>query len=613
MTVSGERGAERPLRAVLLVVAVAAAFWSVVVWFTGGFRTTWFGLRVSASDPIRPLAIACIVVAIYVWRWPRSVVDAGGAVGRVLVTRPPLTAGLLALAVLAVAIGWGSTVAAGADSYGYVSQAWLIRHGRILETQDIASRMPWPFAQWMFTPLGYRPGPGDTIVPTYALGLPLLMAGFQTLVGDCGAFLVVPICAALTVMLTYALGRQLAAPPSVALWAAALVATSPPFLYMVMWPMSDIPVAAAWTSALVLVCAGRPWLAGIAMALTTLMRPNLFLLPVSVLIWAAARDWCRVSSDRPRRFVWPLALGVCAGVLAIAALNQHLYGSPLMSGYGAMSYLFDWRNVPANAVLYGRWLFEAQTPTIVCAGLYFLAPKLFPPADVPFARLLLGGTVVALLVSYFFYFVFDVWWYLRFLLPMWPILLVAMVFSADTVLRRWLPRLRPLAVSTLAIALIAHGLRMSRESRVFELGEGERRYVEAARYVAVQTDPRSVILCLQHSGSIRYYANRATVRYDWIDRAWLDRVVEYLQSNGRRPYILLEDWEVDKFRDRFAATSRIGRLDFRAAAVLETPTKVALYDPILLDRTSEQVSMPDRTRKGGWPCAPPSESPVAAH
>ena len=50
---------------------------------------------------------------------------------------------------------------------------------------------------------------------------------------------------------------------------------------------------------------------------------------------------------------------------------------------------------------------------------------------------------------------------------------------------------------------------------------------------------------MQHSGSLRLYADRLTLRYDALDPLWLDRVVAYLQSIGRRPYYVLDGAEVD--------------------------------------------------------------------
>src|SRR6185295_10544235 len=122
-----------------------------------------------------------------------------------------LVAAALALTALYAGLRFGALVAGGADSYGYVSQAGLWRQGLPIVQQDIVRGSPWPFAADTWSPLGYRPSPKQrgAIVPLYAPGLPLLMALFQAAAGYCGAFFVVPLCGALTIWLTYMLGRRL--------------------------------------------------------------------------------------------------------------------------------------------------------------------------------------------------------------------------------------------------------------------------------------------------------------------------------------------------------------------------------------------------------------------
>src|SRR2546425_582239 len=157
-----------------------------------------------------------------------------------------IAAVLLALAVLWVGVRWGSTTAGGSDSYGYVSQAGLWRQGTLTIRQDIVHESPWPNARWTWMPLGYIPAAdsSDGIVPSYAPGLPLLMALAQIVGGYCAAFFVVPICGALTVWSTYELGRRVFGRSAVSLGAALLVAASPVFLFQLMIPMSDVPVTA---------------------------------------------------------------------------------------------------------------------------------------------------------------------------------------------------------------------------------------------------------------------------------------------------------------------------------------------------------------------------------
>jgi hypothetical protein len=93
--------------------------------------------------------------------------------------------------------------------------------------------------------------------------------------------------------------------------------------------------------------------------------------------------------------------------------------------------------------------------------------------------------------------------------------------------------------------------------------------------VKVLTPPNAVILAAQHSGSVRYYANRITLRYDFLAPEGLDAALRELREKGYRPYIVLEDWEEVNFRKRFGAASRVGRLDWRP---LVSIPPVRIYD-----------------------------------
>ena len=122
-----------------------------------------------------------------------------------------LAAAAIAAATLVVGVAFGSKVAGGSDSYGYISQADLFLSGRLSISQPWVEAVPWPNLTFSFAPLGYRPGPGKwlvtppvpheprdrwAIVPTYAPGLPFLMASAKLVAGHCAIFWVVPICRA---------------------------------------------------------------------------------------------------------------------------------------------------------------------------------------------------------------------------------------------------------------------------------------------------------------------------------------------------------------------------------------------------------------------------------
>jgi hypothetical protein len=191
---------------------------------------------------------------------------------------------------------------------------------------------------------------------------------------------------------------------------------------------------------------------------------------------------------------------------------------------------------------------------------------------------------------------------------MWPVMMLLTGGALEGIARH-LTRAGYVALIAALVAMIAwHGLTTAASRHVFDLGRGERRYIDVARFIATHTDPDAVIFSLQHSGSLRLYASRLTLRYDLLDPAWLDRAVTYLQSIGRRPYFVLDVGEVDAFRQRFGAFSRAGALDWTPLATLGTT--IAVYDPI--DRQFATSPLPIartyRVRRGSL-CDPPQNWP----
>jgi hypothetical protein len=482
-----------------------------------------------------------------------------------------IAAVVLALASLAAGVRWGVMVAGGADSYGYVSQAGYWQRGSVVVQEDVIRPSPWPGAPLTWSPLGYRPSPNrpDAIVPLYAPGLPLLMGALQLAAGFCGAFLVVPLCGALTIWLTYRLGIRLFGAPGIALWGAALVACSPVFLYQLMNAMSDVPVTAAWTLALLLTISRRPLAAGLAMSAAIAIRPNLAPLAGLLILWTARADGARAALR--------VAAGTAVGVTGVGLFNARVYESALTSGYGTTGDLYALAFFPDNARRFTAWIADVETPAVALGLLFFVAPRLLPPARVPHAALLLGGTIAIVLLSYLFYQPFDVWWYLRFLLPMWPVMMLLTAAACHAIARRAPRPLAAIGIGAAAVFLAWHGLHVASDRRVFDLARGERRYLDVARFVAGHTEPDAVIFSVQHSGSLRIYADRLTLRYDALDPLWLDRAVSYLQSIGRHPYYVLDGAEVDAFRQRFAANNRTGTLAWTPIATLGGT--IAIYDP----------------------------------
>ena len=116
-------------------------------------------------------------------------------------------------------------------------------------------------------------------------------------------------------------------------------------------------------------------------------------------------------------------------VLLVAWFYNNLYGSPFQSGYGDTGSIFSSANLRANLARYPRWLWDTQGPLVY---LFLLAPFL-PPGPRPDSRWLrriLLGSPAAWSRATWWYLPFKAWWFLRFLLPAFPILFV---LAADVV------------------------------------------------------------------------------------------------------------------------------------------------------------------------------------
>lgn len=470
---------------------------------------------------------------------------------------------LLALATFLVGVNWCTMTASGSDSYGYVSQAegWL--RGQVLLPQPWARHAPWPRPMGTFAPLGYRPTEDDSaLAPIYFSGLPMLMAAAKAVGGPPALFAVVPACGAGLVFLTYLLGVRLGS-PAAGVGGSLLVACSPTFLFMLMWPMSDVPAAALWTAALVLALGNSPGeaaMAGCLVGANFLLRPNLAPL-AAVLAWLVARR---------RRCLLAYCVGVAPGGLALLAVNQAFYGSPWLTGYGPVSGSgsFAWEHFGPNLRNYASWLLVTQTPLVLLGLVALASPGLWPSSSRrDRIALALGG--LYLTVHYCAYLVFDQWWYLRFFLVAWPPLMVGLARGAL--------RLGPRAGAVLLAALAAHGCLIAFQRNAFRLWKEERRYVTVARLLSERTPPNAVLFSIQHSGSLRYYSGRVTLRFDWLEEGWLDRAVTWLTAHGAHPYLVAEDWEMRQFREEHAGQQTLRRLAV-PRLVYSGPATVLVFD-----------------------------------
>jgi hypothetical protein len=408
----------------------------------------------------------------------------------------------------------------------------------------------------------------------------MIMAGTLKTCGPCGPFYVGPLFAGLLVVSTWLLAYRVSRDGLTSALAALWMAASPTLLFNLVVPMSDLVAAALWIASFVLLTWPKPWhgaAAGIVAGAAVLVRPNL--VPLLVPGVLAAELW--KAGARPGRRTLAFLLTVLPAIVLVGLVNNRLYGSATLSGYGPTADLYALGRLPQNLLLYTTWLIESQGFIVLVALMPLVVRRARPAWLTPARTLPLAIYVVLLTLSYLFYLTFDAWWFLRFLLPAFPILFL-LVGAALAWLTRQLPAVVgvPTLIAVVTI-LLARTVEFSLEKGVRGVGDGEERYSTIARFIDRTLPPNAAIIAMQHTGTIAFYSGRQTIRRDYLPRQRLRSIVDWLQANGYSPYIVLEDWEEAEFRRYFTdGQDSLSRLEVRVVAETMKPhVRVRIYDP----------------------------------
>jgi hypothetical protein len=537
------------VRRLLLGGALAALGWAAVVSITGGITLRAIGLTIRSRGALRPFLAGLALLAIYGILERRAVRQAVARPVSTLSALAPWIVAALALITTIDAIRYGAFTASGSDSYGYLSEAYGWARGELPRAYPIPLSLPLANSDWLQTPIGYWTGRlRHTIVPSYAPGLPLLMAIGILVADPIGPYLVVPLSAGLFVWATYAFATRMSGRLA-GLAAALLAATSPVVLFLSIWVMSDVPAGAAFTAAAAAIVRGTrrsAAAAGVFTAIGVLIRPNLVPLAALLFLWLVVvnrrGEWLRRAAL--------FGVFVAAAALFIGALNAYWYGSPLLSGYGNTSERFGLRFLSTNLRLYPAWLVETQSFGILVSFVTLAALVRRGPARASIA--LAWGISLGTLLCYITYTAYDAWWYLRFLLPglgaFFALVAAGLAILANRIRRPW----GALAAIALLVWLIAHPVRYAAALDMFgPFQKGEHRYADFGAFIVAQLPPDAVFFAMQHGGSIRYYAGRHTLRYDMLDGTRAPRAIAAVEALGLHPFLAIEDGELDLVRSSF--------------------------------------------------------------
>lgn len=593
----------RVLRRLILGAAVLLAVWSVIVAVTGGVDAHVLGVAIRSRDPFRALVASValfLVLAVRDRAWLTARLDGTGAFLRRCAVVGALAGGT---ALAAHGVVFGSFGVGGADAYGYVNQAYDWTAGDLPRALPLPLTLPFETADQMQTPLGYRVGlQPHTMVPTYAPGLPLLMA-VALAAGSCGPYFVVPFFSAMFVWFTFRLGRIIGG-DAVGLVAVAVLVTSPVVLFQALWPMSDIPAGAIWTGAIVCALgASRRSVAaaGLLAALGLLVRPNLGLVCAAPLLTIVARTSGRERWLRAALYSVPIV----PVVAFVAVLNTMWYGAPNRTGYGSTAELYLLSNVWPNVKLNAAWAWESQSPWMLLALVPFVPP---------FGRSLNRGAIgaglllaAATLASYVSYSQFDAWWYLRFLMPAFGVFAV-LVAAGVVSIARTIPQPFGRIAAAVALSLMTVAtLTFASEKLVFGgLRAGERRYIDVAEFASDHLPKNAALFATQHSGSLRFYSGRITLRFDWVQKEWAAAVPAAIERAGYHPYLIVDDWEIPQVRFQFGFPPE-STLPWPIVAHMRELGGLTVFDMATSPARVSPIAMEPGSRH--W-CAPRARSPI---
>lgn len=465
---------------------------------------------------------------------------------------PPLTGRVRVFAVVAAVAALGiyaavlghfvGAVAGSSDTSGYLNHARLLSWHYIHIPARTVPGLPMEgVATPLYIPLGFKPAwNGDGLVPTYPVGLPLFILAAKFVAGWHNAGDVVIVLHALAgLCATFVLGRSLGLSRAWAAAGALVIALSPLYLFMSMQAMSDVP-SLVWTC-LAMIAAlksrERPaWAlaAGAAVAVDVLLRPTniLTFVPLALALGGSPRRWVL------------LGLGGLPGAVFYLGHSLRAYGHFLTTGYGDTTFAFSSGYVPGTLLHYVRWLPLLFTPLVVlAAGLPWRGGG--KPRD----RWMLAVWILTFASFYSTYvFTHQTWWYLRFLLPAAPAMVVGGLLVARDLLSRaprWADPARSAGAATAAVALAAAVLLMgSRSLHPFIVGDEELRYGRLADWMERNMPHDSVCLAMQATGAIVYYTQFTFLRWDALHPDNLPKVEEALRSSHRPLYAVLFPFEV---------------------------------------------------------------------
>ena len=430
--------------------------------------------------------------------------------------------------------------AGGSDSSGYLNAARLIAAGKLHEKQRIVEGISTSqISSHTYIPLGFTPSVNEEMVPKYPLGLPILVALTSFITGLAAApNLVMWLHAIGSLILIYNFALILNLEKFWAVIATIMLAINPLFISYSLQLMSDMP-SLFWCGLTIFSALKTRekvnWaiIAGASAGMAVMIRPANILIFIPLLI-ALGKNW--------RSLIYCGLAGLPFAAIMLI-LNHGLYGKFITTGYGDMSSLFSLKNIPPSVDAYARYLPLELTPFALLAVGIFI-PKIWRQNQ----RILviIAAWIVPFLIFYSCYqFTHETWGYMRFLLPIFPAIILAMILTVRNI-HESLPKFCMMIL--MFFLTFSFCWQASVFARLPILTDEDLSYFKATNWANNNLPKNSIIIAMQTSGALFHYTDFSIIRYDSVDK----KSLEEIEKIQRPIYAMLFPFELeDALETRF--------------------------------------------------------------
>jgi hypothetical protein len=241
--------------------------------------------------------------------------------------------------------------------------------------------------------------------------------------------------------------------------------------------------------------------------------------------------------------------GGLPGAVLLAVYQHFMYGSVWRTGYGNIGDSFSHTYAAESLTNYLTTLPWALPLAVVAIlGLPFF--HWGRDGRVLLALALWIGVLAVFFAFYFF--THLTWWYLRFLLPAFPALVILGLLGCQCLYEKlpqaWERWARSVIAGLVVLTAVAGSLYAEREHHVSLMKEYQQPYVEACVWARENLPQDTLIAAMQLSSALYFYTDFSVLRWDLIPEDSFVRLTAELEKSKRPFYAMLFPFEQENER-----------------------------------------------------------------